>query len=176
METTNKRVRIGVLYLPFGYETILDHFFARQVSRQDFSDAEKERLTPELRKLLEEQVQAILGDKVTDVKLTYSLRAGCSCPCSPGFCVSAVPTGTTVYNNGTDGWWRNPLLSPVVSNQPARDRAVFFVNSDRTISVNTHKVQWRRAGRGRGSKEYVSSKLFSWILPGGRVPVKQPTE
>lgn len=176
METTNKRVRIGVLYLPFGYESILDHFLARQISRKDFSDGEKERLTPELRKLLEEQVQAILGDKVTDVKLTYSLRAGCSCPCSPGFCVSAVPTGTTFFNNGTDGWWRDPLLSPVVANQPARDRAVFFVNPDRTISVKTHEVQWRRTGRSRGTKEYVSTHLFSWILPGGRVAVKETTE
>jgi hypothetical protein len=178
MEATNKRVRIGTLYMPSGYASVLDHFFARATDRQAFSEGEKERLTPSMRKMLEEQIQAILGDKVTDVKLTYSLRAGCSCPCSPGFCISAVPTGTDRFSNGQDYWWQDELLAPTSRDFPARERATIFLQEDRTLDVRTHEVQWRSnrgLGRRRGGKEYVSKKLFSWILPGGRVAVK-PTE
>jgi hypothetical protein len=161
----NQRVRIGTLYMPFGYATVLDQFFARATDRQAFSDGERERLTPELRTALLEALQAILGPDVKDLKLTYSMRAGCSCPCSPGFCVS----GVIVRRD-----WNNRLLEGALQQSSGRDKAVFYLRDDGTLEARGSEVTWRSGPRGRGKRAYNHPPIMSYLVFGKRVapPVK----
>lgn len=176
----NKRVRIGTLYLPSGFESMMQEITLRLTRDPRFVETHKERLTPQMKVVLIKALQEMLGPGVKDIKLTFSLRAGCSCPCSPGFCISGVPTGKAgeySWQRGMDDWHRHPLLAPAARDYPGRERAVFYLDEHGVLDGRTSEVYWpSRRGPGRAPRrDYQHTSVMSFLPFGKRVtPVKTP--
>lgn len=153
META-KRVRIGNLYLPSGFESPMDEIIKRITRDPSFVETHRDRMTPQLKASLIEALQEMLGPSVKHIKLTFSLRAGCSCPCSPGFAVSGVIT---------EQWSGNPFLTPALCGFPNRERAVFYLNETGVLEGRTREQFWE-PGRGRARRDYRQKDVMSMKL------------
>lgn len=157
---TNKRVRLGTLFIPSGFSNQMEEITARLNRDPAFVESHRDRLTPEMKVKLLETIRELYGSDVIDIKLTFSLKAGCGmCPCSPGFTVTGVIRNTRSSRD---------LLTPVFLGYPNRERAVFYLDKTGVLDVRTHEVGWKLDGfRRRLRKTYTQKELMS-CLPFGR--------
>lgn len=151
----NKSVRIGSLFIPYGYASVMDHLLVRMQGHEVYKDTEKSRMTPELRSALLAAFAEILGPCITNIKLTFTLKAGCTmCPCSPGYSVSGVLL---------PGWHKNPLLRAVGDRAPGTERSQFYLDEHGVIDCRGSEMTWNRR------QSWTHPKVMSYLLHGKRV-------
>ena len=164
---TNKRVRLGTLFIPSGFSSQMEEIAARLNRDPAFVESHRDRLTPEMKAKFLEAIREFYGSDVIGIKLTFSLKAGCGmCPCSPGFTVTGI-IRTTRSNR--------ELLTPVFLGYPNRERAVFYLDKAGVLDVRTHEVDWKTDGfRRRLRKTYTQRQLMSWLPFGRRLGASVP--
>lgn len=157
-----KRLIIGQVYMPFvgTQESIVGRLTGPQ-NREAYFAMEKGRINRELRAALLDAFQNLLGPFAKDVMLRYSSKAGCgSCPCSPGFHLSAV-VGSGPCSIVDDVRWAK-----------TRDRLTFYIKNNGTVDVRNRVFAGYnpREGRRAQTVRYKSNSLCTLMLPNYEKP------
>ena len=158
-----KRTRIANLFLPQGFSSLSEEILTRLNRDPAFIEVHRDRMTPELRAALVAAIQDILGPSVKEIKLTFSLKAGCRmCPCSPGFSVSGV------YDSSHE---LNPLLRPAWNGYPSDHLTSFTLCADGTLEVYdvTAKRNWGLEARRSGRYTYTLTHVMTHLPFGKRI-------
>lgn len=153
-----KHIVFGQVFAHTNTKESIDGRLGSPEVREAFYEREAKKLSPSIKERISEFL--LLTYDVKNVKFTFSRKAGCDCPCSPGWSVSAkLPATSSGFLNVAEPSFGKRM--GYLESLPKRSRLNFHVGDAGRIDVHAHRKEVRyetrfhRNGRNRPSSRSV---------------------
>lgn len=152
----NKRTVFGQVFVPCDVADSIISRFGSHSDREGFYEREAKKLSSSVKERIEAFLGATFG--VEGVKFTFSRRAGCQCPCSPGWSISGKVTKEV-------GDWDSPFGEHMsrLQNLPVRMRLMFHVDEEGHIEVHGHRKEVSYVWRPNLNKKRAPVRTIDFI-------------
>lgn len=148
-----KRINIGQVYAPHDFQdSIQGRIFSSPEDREKWFEKESKRLDVRVKEKVLKALEDIFGGSAREVKFSFSRRAGCTCPCSPGWNVSAT---------FLEPHKASAMVGYSLTN-PTRERLAFYAEKNGRINVRRGEKTWRWSEpRRRSIVDYDLIEMFT---------------